>query len=128
MTMVRAAWPLADGPRDSLRFAFFTDVHARVEWQTPEAMAMAARAINARAPDLVIAGGDLITEGFERRVIGAKAVVTNTTPTEAYRGAGRPEANCLMERLIDKAARATGIDPVELRRVLSIPVGELSWR
>jgi 3',5'-cyclic AMP phosphodiesterase CpdA len=61
----RAAWPLADGPRDSLRFVFYTDVHARTEWQTPEAMAMAARAINARAPDLVIAGGDLITDGFQ---------------------------------------------------------------
>jgi 3',5'-cyclic AMP phosphodiesterase CpdA len=44
---------------------FFTDVHARTEWQTPMAMARAAAAINAREPDLVVAGGDLITDGFQ---------------------------------------------------------------
>ena len=45
-----------------------------------------------------------------------KAVLTNTMATGAYRGAGRPEGNYLMERLIEKAARETGIDRVELRR------------
>ena len=43
-------------------------------------------------------------------------VFTNTTPTSAYRGAGRPEGIYAIERLIDKAAIATGIDRVELRR------------
>lgn len=51
------------GPR--LRFAFYTDIHARTEWETPEAMAKAAETINAHKPDLVIAGGDLITDGFQ---------------------------------------------------------------
>jgi len=45
-----------------------------------------------------------------------KAVLTNTAPTSAYRGAGRPEAIFNMERLMDEAARQTGIDRVELRR------------
>jgi aerobic carbon-monoxide dehydrogenase large subunit len=45
-----------------------------------------------------------------------KAVLTHTMATGAYRGAGRPEGNYLMERLIEKAARATGIDRIELRR------------
>ncbi|MDB5892629.1 MAG: carbon monoxide dehydrogenase [Rhodoferax sp.] len=45
-----------------------------------------------------------------------KAVLTNTTPTSAYRGAGRPEAIFMMERLMDEAARQTGIDRVALRR------------
>jgi 3',5'-cyclic AMP phosphodiesterase CpdA len=49
----------------SLRFVYYTDVHARTEWDTPAAMAMAAEAINARKADLVIAGGDLITDGFQ---------------------------------------------------------------
>ncbi|WP_425043376.1 xanthine dehydrogenase family protein molybdopterin-binding subunit [Primorskyibacter sp. S87] len=40
----------------------------------------------------------------------------NLAPTGIYRGAGRPEANCLMERLVDKAARARALDPVEIRR------------
>lgn len=45
-----------------------------------------------------------------------KAVLTNTAPTGAYRGAGRPEAIYTMERLMDEAARQTGIDRIELRR------------
>ncbi|WP_420405216.1 xanthine dehydrogenase family protein molybdopterin-binding subunit [Nisaea sp.] len=48
--------------------------------------------------------------------VATKAVFTNTTPITAYRGAGRPEANYYMERLIETAARETGIDPIELRR------------
>jgi carbon-monoxide dehydrogenase large subunit len=42
--------------------------------------------------------------------------VTNTTPMGAYRGAGRPEATALLERLVDHAAHELGIDPLELRR------------
>jgi len=45
-----------------------------------------------------------------------KAVLTHTAPTGAYRGAGRPEAIYIIERLMDAAARKTGIDQVELRR------------
>jgi carbon-monoxide dehydrogenase large subunit len=45
-----------------------------------------------------------------------KGVFTNTVPIDAYRGAGKPEANYLIERLVDLAARRTGRDPVELRR------------
>jgi aerobic carbon-monoxide dehydrogenase large subunit len=44
------------------------------------------------------------------------AVATNTPPIGAYRGAGRPEATALIERLVDLAALETGIDPLELRR------------
>jgi len=44
------------------------------------------------------------------------AVFTNTAPTSVYRGAGRPEAIYLIERLVERAARVTGIDRVELRR------------
>ena len=46
----------------------------------------------------------------------AISAVTNTTPTGAYRGAGRPEATSLIERLVDQAARETGHDPIELRK------------
>ena len=44
------------------------------------------------------------------------AVYTNTVPVDAYRGAGRPEATYVVERLIEVAAREMGIDPAELRR------------
>ncbi len=43
-------------------------------------------------------------------------VFTNATPVDAYRGAGRPEATTLVERLVDLVAAATGLDPVEVRR------------
>ncbi|MEA3121984.1 MAG: aerobic carbon-monoxide dehydrogenase large subunit [Paraburkholderia sp.] len=45
-----------------------------------------------------------------------KAVFTNTVPVDAYRGAGRPEATYVVERLVETAARETGIDPAEIRR------------
>ena len=45
-----------------------------------------------------------------------RSIYTNTVQTGPYRGAGRPEANYLIERLVDAAARVTGIDRVELRR------------
>jgi carbon-monoxide dehydrogenase large subunit len=45
-----------------------------------------------------------------------KAIFTNTVPVDAVRGAGRPEATYLLERLVDKAARELGIDRVEIRR------------
>ncbi len=48
-------------------------------------------------------------------------VYTNTTPVEAYRGAGRPEATFMLERLVDRFAHAIGMDPVELRRKNLIP-------
>jgi carbon-monoxide dehydrogenase large subunit len=48
--------------------------------------------------------------------IKTSAVFTNTTPTSVYRGAGRPEAIYLIERLVERAAQVTGIDRVELRR------------
>jgi carbon-monoxide dehydrogenase large subunit len=44
------------------------------------------------------------------------AVLTNTAPTAAYRGAGRPEAIYIIERLFDAAARKIGLDPAEIRR------------
>lgn len=48
-------------------------------------------------------------------------VLTNTTPTDAYRGAGRPEATYLLERMIDILARELGMDPAEIRRKNFIP-------
>lgn len=46
----------------------------------------------------------------------SKITLTNTTPVDAYRGAGRPEALYVIERLMDKAGRETGLGPVEIRR------------
>ncbi len=50
-----------------------------------------------------------------------KAVFTNTVPVDAYRGAGRPEATYILERIVDTAARELKIDPAELRRRNFVP-------
>jgi aerobic carbon-monoxide dehydrogenase large subunit len=55
-------------------------------------------------------------------------VLTNTNSTAPYRGAGRPEATYVIERLIDDAARELGLDPVELRRKNLIPASAMPYR
>src|SRR5215469_5174839 len=60
--------------------------------------------------------------------VNTKCVFTNTTPVGAYRGAGRPEANYYMERLVDAAAREMGIDQLELRRRNHIPAAAMPYK
>ena len=62
--------------------------------------------------------GTLMAGNYKTPVIyvNVKAVFTNTVPVDAYRGAGRPEATFQLERVIDKAARELGVDPIALRR------------
>ena len=55
-------------------------------------------------------------------------VFSNTVPTDAYRGAGRPEACYVLERLADKAARELGIDRAEIRRRNLIPVSAMPYK
>jgi len=55
-------------------------------------------------------------------------VMTNTNPTAPYRGAGRPEAIYLIERVIDDAARELGLDRIELRRKNLIPPSAMPWK
>jgi carbon-monoxide dehydrogenase large subunit len=57
-----------------------------------------------------------------------KAVFTNTVPVDAYRGAGRPEATFLIERLVDIAAREMGMDRVEIRRRNFIPTDAFPYQ
>ncbi len=59
--------------------------------------------------------------GFKAIHANVLGVFTNTVPVDAYRGAGRPESNYLVERLVDAAARELGIDKVELRRRNMVP-------
>ena len=50
-----------------------------------------------------------------------EGIVTNATPTDAYRGAGRPEATYVLERAVDALARHLGKDPAEVRRISLVP-------
>src|SRR3989440_62482 len=62
---------------------------------------------------MLVAQGAYRLKAFDGRAVG---VFTNRTPTDAYRGAGRPEATYVIERIMDLVARETGVDPVEVRR------------
>ncbi|HKW54394.1 MAG TPA: xanthine dehydrogenase family protein molybdopterin-binding subunit [Stellaceae bacterium] len=56
-----------------------------------------------------------------------RCIFTNTVPTGPYRGAGRPEANYAIERLVDEAARVSGIDRIALRRRNFITAAEMPY-
>ena len=60
--------------------------------------------------------------------ITATGALTTTTPVAAYRGAGRPEATFVIERLMDEAARALNLDPAEIRRRNFIPATAFPFR
>jgi carbon-monoxide dehydrogenase large subunit len=60
--------------------------------------------------------------------VEVRSVFTNTNSTAPYRGAGRPEATYVVERLIDDAARELGYDPVDLRRRNLIPASAMPYR
>jgi len=65
---------------------------------------------------------------IKRLDIAVRCVFTNTTPTAPYRGAGRPEANYALERVVEEAARLTGIDPIRLRRRNLIRPASMPYR
>lgn len=62
----RLAWSVEPHAADAarVRLLYYTDIHTRLEWDTPEALRMAADAMNAHRADLVLCGGDMITDGY----------------------------------------------------------------
>ena len=60
--------------------------------------------------------------------ISARCAFTNTLATAPYRGAGRPEANYVLERVVEEASRVTGIDPAKLRRRNLIPAAAMPYK
>jgi carbon-monoxide dehydrogenase large subunit len=65
--------------------------------------------------------------GFQAIYANVLGVLTNTVPVDAYRGAGRPESNYLVERLIDTAAREIGMDRIEIRRRNMVPQSAMPY-
>ena len=63
--------------------------------------------------------------GFQAIYANVLGLLTNTVPVDAYRGAGRPESNYLVERLIDAAAREIGMDRIELRKRNMVPASAM---
>jgi carbon-monoxide dehydrogenase large subunit len=60
--------------------------------------------------------------------VRGRLVLTNTVPTAAYRGAGRPVASYALERLVDQAAHEIGMDPAEFRRRNMIPSSKMPYK
>ena len=60
--------------------------------------------------------------------LACKGIFTNTAPVDAYRGAGRPEAIYVLERMMDYAARELGVDPLDLRRRNFIPADAFPYK
>jgi carbon-monoxide dehydrogenase large subunit len=113
---------------------FMAAVHAR-DWRTTAELALEASgrvlamrqrthanvgayAIPTGVMIPLVLGPFVATSVYDIPVVDlhATAVLSNTGPLAAYRGAGRPEAIYVVERLMDEAARVTGLDPAELRR------------
>jgi carbon-monoxide dehydrogenase large subunit len=59
--------------------------------------------------------------------VNVKGVMTNTVPTDAYRGAGRPEAAYLLERFVDHIGRETGLGPAEIRKRNLVKPNQIPW-
>ena len=112
---------------------YLATIHGRDQWQEMEYAADEDGKIRAVRAKLVVGlgaylqlvtagtpilggwvyGGPYDIEAYSLEVVGA---FTSATPTDAYRGAGRPEATFLIERTVDALARKLDMDPVELRR------------
>jgi carbon-monoxide dehydrogenase large subunit len=112
---------------------YLATIHGRDVWQEIELAADANGKVTAVRARLTAAMGaylQLVTAGIpllgawlyagcydvEAYSLHCTGVFTNTTPTDAYRGAGRPEATFAIERAMDVLARKLDLDPVELRR------------
>src|SRR5262249_115507 len=120
--------------------AFLSDAHARDTFTEAELaldehgkfLALRVRHHAAMGSYIGAVGANIQTLNFARCLpgmydikhvdVGVRCIFTNTVPTAPYRGAGRPEANYALERVVAEAARITGIDAAELRRRNLIPV------
>ncbi len=123
-----AWWPAAGARGSTLRLAFFTDVHTRVEWDTPAALELATTAVNRCRPELVIAGGDLITDGFQ----SSRQAVAHRWDAylEMHRGLSAPVEAVLGNHDLVAAIPEDGSPPAadpraEFRRRLGL---ERTWR
>jgi carbon-monoxide dehydrogenase large subunit len=100
-------------------------------------VAVRARVVSNTGAYMTVAALSIPTTGGTRCITGvytlpcyhaeARVAFTNTVPVVAYRGAGKPEFIYLIERLVDAAARETGRDPAELRRLNMVLPGLMPW-
>ena len=105
--------------RDNVTVAeLAVDADARITGYRVDLVANMGAYLNQYAPFIPWVGVTMSTGlyAIEALSVKVRGVYTNTTPVDAYRGAGRPEAAYLLERLMDVAAHDLGLDPAEFRR------------
>jgi carbon-monoxide dehydrogenase large subunit len=105
----------ADGKILGLRARLFADCGAYLQQDTADTPLITAKLLT----------GVYAIPSAEVEVVG---VATNRVPTGPYRGAGRPEAAFILERMVDMVARDLALDPVEVRRRNFIPSGAFPYR
>src|SRR5438552_5888170 len=121
------------------RESFLTDAHGRDHYSDAQmALSEDGRILGLRVKTVANMGaylslfapciptylyGTLFAGAYQTPAIhvDVTAVFTHTTPVDAYRGAGRPEATYLLERMVDLSAAELGVDPLEIRRKNFIP-------
>jgi carbon-monoxide dehydrogenase large subunit len=129
----RAEASLADAHgRDSIAVGELAlDAEARILGLRATVSANLGAYLSQAGPNIATSGGLRILGGVYRvpvAFVNVKGYITNTAPITAYRGAGRPEAAYLMERLLDHAADAFGVDRPEIRRRNLLDPEELPYR
>src|SRR5262245_54275272 len=105
----------ADGKLTALRVRLIGDMGAYLQLVTPGVPLLGA---------FLYAGVYDLPQAYD---FSCTSVFTNMTPTDAYRGAGRPEATYAIERAMDSLAATIGIDPLELRRRNFVPASSFPY-
>jgi carbon-monoxide dehydrogenase large subunit len=110
--------------------AFALDADGKVLAMRVEVLANMGSYLHQYGPFIPSGGLTMSTGAYDIPALHAvcRGVYTNTVPTDAYRGAGRPEAAYFVERLMDEAGRATGLGPVEIRRRNFVPPERMPYK
>lgn len=110
--------------------AFALDANGRIKAMRCSLLAAMGAYLNQFGPYIPTIGLTMLTGLYDIDTVYASCVgiYTNTVPTDAYRGAGRPEAAYFIERLMDEAARVTGIPRTEIRRRNFIRSDQLPYK
>jgi carbon-monoxide dehydrogenase large subunit len=110
--------------------ALALDAEGRILAMRVEVVANMGSYLHQYGPFIPTGGLTMSTGSYDIRALHAvcKGVYTNTVPTDAYRGAGRPEAAYFIERLMDEAGRVTRLGPAEIRRRNFIKPEQMPYR
>src|SRR5207247_2076703 len=103
-------------------------LHADVQYPHRVRTALATNILRVPEHQIRVIAGDVGGDASAAAHVQVTSVLTNTSSTAPYRGAGRPEATYVIERLIDDAARELSMDAVDLRRKNLVPASAMPYK